>query len=137
MHYSFPPEAELAWKSLSYFTNWREMVGVGDPGFVRTGFAIVVGSRNVAKLRTNVAMLRGLGVDTHLCEPRELEQLDAGLNTDEIALAAYEPLGGHAYPLATTKALADAASQLDATITVRTRVDKMIYRGVRATELEP
>ena len=23
MHYTFAPEAELAWKSLAYFTNWE------------------------------------------------------------------------------------------------------------------
>ncbi|HXZ89042.1 MAG TPA: FAD-binding oxidoreductase [Candidatus Binataceae bacterium] len=135
MHYSFAPEAALAWKSLSYFANWREMVGVGDPGFVRTGFAIVVGPRNVAKLRANVAMLRELGIDTNLCEPRELNELDAGINTDEIALAAYEPRSGYADPVATTRALADAVSQLGATIMLRTCVERIIYRGHRATGL--
>src|SRR5271163_3797476 len=54
MHYTFPPEADLAWKSLKYFANWAETVGVGDPGFVRTGVAVVVGARNVTKLRANV-----------------------------------------------------------------------------------
>src|SRR5690349_22787312 len=27
MHYTFAPEAELAWKSLGYFAHWEEMVG--------------------------------------------------------------------------------------------------------------
>src|SRR5689334_11280939 len=66
MHYTFAPEAELAWKSLSYFAHWDDMVGGGRRGagcgFVQTGFAIVVGAANVEKLRANVAMLRRTGV---------------------------------------------------------------------------
>src|SRR5690349_876629 len=45
MHYTFAPEVELAWKSLNYFSNWRQIVG-GDCGFVRTGFALLVGDDN-------------------------------------------------------------------------------------------
>ena len=65
MHYTFAPEAELAWKSLRYFVHWEEMVGRDAErrgcGFVRTGFTIVVGPPNVERLRANVAMLRALG----------------------------------------------------------------------------
>lgn len=136
MHYSFAPEAALARESLRYFANWRDIVGVGDPGFVRTGFAIVVGPCNMAKLRANVAMLRELGIDTHLCEPSELNELGAGINTDQIALAAYEPLSGYADPVATTRAFADAASQLGATIRLRSRIEKVILCGEHATGLK-
>jgi sarcosine oxidase subunit beta len=45
MHYTFAPEAELAWKSLPYFQNWRAMVG-GECGFVRTSNVVVVSQRN-------------------------------------------------------------------------------------------
>src|ERR1700680_81125 len=67
MHYTFAPEAELAWKSLRYFAHWPEMVGgaigVDGCGFVRTGFAIVGGSDNGDRLRVNGAMMEGLGID--------------------------------------------------------------------------
>src|SRR5215470_3453384 len=45
MHYTFAPEAELAWKSLGYFENWGDIVG-GSCGFVRTGFALIVAEKN-------------------------------------------------------------------------------------------
>jgi len=51
MHYTFAPEAELAWKSLHYFANWGDIVGSGVCGFVRTGFALVVGHKNAEKRR--------------------------------------------------------------------------------------
>jgi sarcosine oxidase, subunit beta len=83
MHYTFAPEAELAWKSLEYFANWSEIVGAGDPGFVRTGVVIIIGPGNVEKLRANVAMLQGLGIDTTFCEPPDLARLDSTLNVSD------------------------------------------------------
>src|SRR6202011_3328150 len=65
MHYTFAPEAILALHSLRYFQNWKDAVG-GECGFMPTGFATVVDSVNVTALRTNVAMLRRLGVDTEV-----------------------------------------------------------------------
>jgi len=92
MHYTFAPEAELAWKSLRYFVHWEEMVGRDAErrgcGFVRTGFTIVVGPPNVERLRANVAMLRVLGVDTDLIEPAELRKFEPAINVDDVALAA-------------------------------------------------
>src|SRR6266436_4941128 len=75
MHYTFPPEAELAWKSHRYFKNWSELVG-GQCGFVQTGFAIVVDERNRARLIANVAMLQRVGVDTQIVTTAELKDLE-------------------------------------------------------------
>lgn len=115
MHYTFAPEAELAWKSLPYFADWEEMVGrdreARGCGFVRSGFAIVVGGTNVDRLRANVAMLRATGVDTYLVEPAELRKLEPALNVDDVALAAYEPQSGYADPVATTRSMAEAAQR--------------------------
>src|SRR5580693_5586088 len=70
MHYTFAPEAELAWKSHRYFKNWNEIVG-GRCGFVETGFAVVVGERNASRLRANVAMLQRVGIDTEVVTATE------------------------------------------------------------------
>src|SRR5579862_6980307 len=59
MHYTFAPEAELAWRSLRYFQNWDAVVG-GNCGFVQTGFAVVVDERNEGRLYANVTMLQSL-----------------------------------------------------------------------------
>ncbi|MGZ6174577.1 MAG: NAD(P)/FAD-dependent oxidoreductase [Candidatus Binataceae bacterium] len=115
MHYTFAPEAELAWKSLGYFANWEAMVGRDAErrgcGFVRTGFAIVVGPPNVEKLRANVAMMRAVGIDTSVVEPAELRSLEPAINVDDVALAAYEPQSGYADPLATTRSMVEAAAR--------------------------
>ena len=72
MHYTFAPEAELAWKSHRYFQHWREIVG-GRCGFVETGFAVVVDERNAPRLRANAAMLQRVGVDTEVVTAAELK----------------------------------------------------------------
>ena len=114
MHYTFAPEAELAWKSLRYFAHWDEIVGRDAErrgcGFVRTGFTIVVGPPNAEKLRANVAMLREVGVDTSVIEPAELRSLEPAINVDDVALAAYEPQSGYADPVAATRSMAEAAA---------------------------
>lgn len=119
MHYTFVPEAELAWKSLRYFANWEEMVGRDAErrgcGFVRTGFTIVVGPPNAEKLRANVAMLRAVGVETSVVGPAELRNLEPAINVDDVALAAYEPQSGYADPVAATRSMAEAAVRHGAT----------------------
>jgi sarcosine oxidase subunit beta len=114
MHYTFAPEADLAWKSLRYFAHWDEMVGRDAErrgcGFVKTGFTIVVGPPNVEKLRANVTMLRAVGVDTTVIQPAELRSLEPAINADDVALAAYEPQSGYADPVATTRSMAEAAA---------------------------
>jgi len=114
MHYTFAPEAELAWKSLGYFANWEAMVGRDAErrgcGFVRTGFAIVVGAPNIEKLRANIAMMRAVGIDTSVVEPADLQSLEPAINVDDVALAAYEPQSGYADPVATTRSMAEAAA---------------------------
>jgi sarcosine oxidase subunit beta len=131
MHYTFPPEASLAVESLRYFQNWGELVG-GDSGFTRTGFAIIVDGPNVPALKANVAMLRGLGVDTDGVSPEELHRIDPNVSLEDIALAAYEPDSGYADPIATTQSLADAARRAGARFHLNTAVTSVRTRAARA-----
>lgn len=130
MHYTFAPEADLAWKSHAYFRNWREMVG-GECGFVRTGFTVFVSDANAAKLRHNVATLKSLGIDTELMTPSEYSRLELATDLNDVGLIAYEPQSGYADPVATTKALADAAHRHGAGFTLDTRIAKLATRGGR------
>src|SRR5580704_2967400 len=88
MHYTFAPEADLAWKSLRYFQNWSEMVG-GECGFTRTGFATIVDDQNVAALRANVKMLRAIRIDTDVIDAEGLHRIDPNVSIEGVAMAAY------------------------------------------------
>jgi sarcosine oxidase, subunit beta len=137
MHYSYAPEAELAWKSLRYFAHWNEIIGNSSGGsgcgFVRTGFAIVVGNQNVDRLRANVAMMRGLGIDTELVDAQTLREIDPLVNVEDVALASYEPQSGYADPVATTHSFVDAAGRLGATVMPRTPITAIVINAGRAT----
>jgi sarcosine oxidase subunit beta len=131
MHYTFAPEAALAWESFQYFQNWRELVG-GECGFVRTGFAVVVDSNNVDRLKSNVAMLQNVGIDTQLVTSAELVKIDPNAHITDVALAAFEPQSGYANPVATTHAFAEAARRHGAEFVLDTPINAIAHRGGRA-----
>ena len=94
MHYSFPPEVQLALVSLKIFQHWRDIVGV--PGeFRKTGFVRIVHPGESEALKQNVAMQRNLGANVQLIDRHQLKQLEPDWQVDEVDLAAYEPDSGY------------------------------------------
>jgi sarcosine oxidase subunit beta len=94
MHYSFPPEVQLALISLRVFQNWQEIVG--QPGdFRKTGFVRIVHPNETARLKLNVEMQRALGANVELIDKNVLQGLEPDWNVDEVELAAYEPDSGY------------------------------------------
>jgi len=129
-HYPTALEADLTWESLTdYFEPWGERVG-GGCGFTRTGFAYLVAEENAEALKHNVALQRNVGVETGLVGPEELGEIDPALRTDGIALAAYEPRGGYADPVATAVGFLRAAQTAGARFE-RRRVTALQLEGDR------
>ncbi len=94
MHYTFPPEVQLALVSLNIFQNWREVVGApGD--FRKTGFVRIVHPNETERLKVNVEMQRKLGAVVELLDRHQLQELEPGWNVDDVELAAYEPGSGY------------------------------------------
>jgi sarcosine oxidase subunit beta len=114
-HYTNAPEASMALAGLGYFRDWRERVG-GWCGFTVTGAVVLVGPDDGERLRRNVAMLRGVGVDTEVATPAELGAEHPELDLRGVGLAAVEPASGYADPVATTFAFASRAVDLGARI---------------------
>jgi len=94
MHYSYPPEVQMALISLKVFEHWREVVG--EPGdFRKTGFVRIVHPAESERLKSNVEMQKKLGVNVRLIGCEELKQLEPDWVVDEIEVAAYEPDSGY------------------------------------------
>lgn len=94
MHYSFPPEVQLALISLKVFQHWREIVG--EPGeFRKTGFIRIVHPSESELLKQNVTMQKSLGANIELLDRHQLKQLQPDWQVDEVELAAYEPDSGY------------------------------------------
>ena len=94
MHYSYPPEVQLALVSLHLFEHWRDAVGE-DGDFRKTGFVRIVHPGETERLKQNVEMQRKLGVKVKLIDPGELKDLEPDWAVDDVELAAYEPDSGY------------------------------------------
>ncbi len=94
MHYSYPPEVDLAVKSLEIFRTWPEYVGRrGD--FRQTGFVRIVPEKELPRLEKNVEMQRAHGVDARVVDRRELAEIVPDWNVDDVPYAAWEPGSGY------------------------------------------
>jgi sarcosine oxidase, subunit beta len=134
MHYSFPPEVQLALVSLRMFQQWREVVGeAGD--FRKTGFVRIVHPNESQRLKLNVGMQRGLGVNVQLISREELKEIEPDWVVDDVELAAYEPDSGYGdgAGVATDflgRARAMGVTYLPRTCTTNLRVENGRIRGV-------
>lgn len=108
MHYDNPIEATFAHKSFDTFRYFDEIIG-GDCGFVSTGFVRMVKPHHEENLRANVAMMQDVGINTRLVSGDEIKDMAPYVVTDDISIAAYEPLSGYADPHLTTMGFAQAA----------------------------
>lgn len=132
MHYTVLEEAELAWESWKYFTNWQELVG-GDCDFVQTGFARLVHRSQQDKLKRNVELMAERGIDTHLVTAEELREIDPGVVVDDVDYAAYEPRSGYADPYSTCLSFLSAARALGVVCLEETRVEAVMVAGGQAS----
>jgi sarcosine oxidase subunit beta len=129
MHYDLESESRLAWLSFPYFTQWPDLVGAGDPGFVRTGFLHVMSNALAPQMRANVAMQQRLGIPTRTVEPAEIAQLVPGAVLDGLAVGAYEPESGYADPSGTAAGFLAAARRLGARFVQDARVTAIALDG--------
>jgi sarcosine oxidase subunit beta len=110
-HYSNELTARMALYSLGAFQD------LGDEcGFTRTGFVALASARDRVGLEANVALQRAAGIQTQLLSPDALRELAPGLETTDVAAAAWEPGSGYADPHLTVNAYADAARRTGAEI---------------------
>jgi glycine/D-amino acid oxidase-like deaminating enzyme len=94
MHYTFPPEVDLAVRSDAMFGAWPDLTG--RPAVVRrTGFVRLVAKEETDLLRANVSMQRQHGARAEVVDGAELAKLAPGLRTDDVECAAWEPHGGY------------------------------------------
>jgi len=94
MHYSHPPEVQMALLSLHMFQHWREVVG--EPGdFRKTGFVRIVHPSESERLKSNVEMQKKLGVNVRLITRQELKELEPDWTVDDVEVAAFEPDSGY------------------------------------------
>jgi glycine/D-amino acid oxidase-like deaminating enzyme len=121
MHYSFPPEVDLAVKSLEIFRAWRDYVG-RPGGFRQTGFVRIVPEKELPRLEKNVAMQRAHGVDARVVDRAELSQIVPDWNVDDLSYAAWEPGSGYGDGTGVATDFLERAREMGVVYRSRTRV---------------
>jgi sarcosine oxidase, subunit beta len=125
MHYSFPPEVQLAVESLKIFQNWHEIVG--EPGdFRKTGFVRIVASSEADRLRANVEMQKRLGVNVRIITRDELKELEPDWIVDDVEIAAYEPDSGYGDGAGVANDFLSRAREMGVAYSPRTQVTDML-----------
>ena len=131
-HYSNELTARMAHYSLGVFSNFEAEVG-GECGFRRTGFVALVSAKDRAGLEANVALQRGVGINTELLSAESLREIMPGMATADLVAAAWEEDSGYADPYLTVNAYAAAAKQAGARILTNTAVTGIHESGGRVT----
>jgi sarcosine oxidase subunit beta len=135
MHYTNEWDARLAWASFPVFRNWAELMG-GPGVFTHTGFVNVVAPQFSERLRLNVEMLKGIGVNTTAITAAELRELQPFANVEDIGAAAYEPDSGYANPAETVEGFRRRATELGARVLQWTAVTRVVRQESRVTGVE-
>jgi glycine/D-amino acid oxidase-like deaminating enzyme len=134
MHYSFPPEVQLALVSLNIFQNWQEVVGApGD--FRKSGFVRIVHPNETERLKLNVEMQRKLGASVELIDQKELGKLEPDWNVDDVELAAYEPDSGYGDGAGVANDFLQAARDLGVEYFSRTQAIELKTQSGRIVEV--
>jgi sarcosine oxidase subunit beta len=135
MHYSFPPEVELALRSLKVFTEWESIVE-GPSDFRKTGFVRIVPEKELDRLRANVTMQQQLGVNVRLVTREELKEIEPDWKLDDVPLAAYEPDSGYGDGAGVANGFLAGARKLGVEYFPRTRVTRLRVTGDRISAVE-
>jgi sarcosine oxidase subunit beta len=130
MHYSNEVTTNLAWKSLELFKNFQELTGTPS-GYTKTGYFLIVDQDDRTALEQNVAMQKGIGVDTNIVTEEDVRDIAPMIATGENEYYAYEPESGYADPYSVTTGYANAAKELGAQVRSGTQVTGIDITGDR------
>jgi sarcosine oxidase subunit beta len=135
MHYTFPPEVDLAVRSDAMFGAWPELTGRPCP-VRRTGFVRIVAPGEEAALRANVAMQREHGVTTEVVDAQALRSIDPALEVSDLSCAAWEERGGYGDGAVVAGDLLAAARRLGARYRPHTPARALLRCGDRVTGVQ-
>lgn len=129
-------ETRLTQASLPIFEHWSGVVGVGDCGFVASGYIRLEPEHRAEGLRERVAMLQRLGVETSIIGPDDVARLAPELRTEGVAVAAWEPGSGYADPDGTVAGYIEAGTRLGGELLTNTPVTGVRSASGQVTGVE-
>jgi glycine/D-amino acid oxidase-like deaminating enzyme len=115
MHYSNEVTTRLAWDSLRLLKEFEQLTG-NPSGYVRTGYSLIVGEHDRPALEANVAMQKGVGVDTDVVSASDVAEIAPVVAVRDNEAFAYEPESGYADPYSVSTGFAWRARELGAAL---------------------
>lgn len=131
-HYSNPLLVRLTKASIGRLAAMPEEIGRSG-GYVRSGYFFLVNEQMMAGARANVAMQRGVGVETRFLAGNEIEALCPWLNREGVAGVIHEPDGGYADPVRATEAYVHGFRDLGGEFHGKAPARALIRSGDRIT----
>ena len=110
-HHSNEVIVRLAARGFALIEAWDEVVGVGDPGYARLGYLLLVEDGEAEACRRNVELGRRCGVETEFLPPDRIGEVEPLVIAAGLAGAAYEPGGGVVDPVKMCLAWVTAARE--------------------------
>ena len=130
--YSTPLMTRLAVAAIELFEGMKDEFG-SDGGFQQTGFTQIQPPDWVEASAKMVAMHQAAGLDTHIIDPSEYEELFPWLNPEGVGMVVLEPQSGHADPVRTTAAFSDAFVRMGGEARFKTPCRALLRDGDRVT----
>ena len=135
-HYSTPETCRMVLASLRFFERFEDMTGGRTASFVRTGYLLGVDDRLRRQMEASVALQQSVGINSQLVSPKEIQELEPRMRTDDLVAGCYEPESGYADPSQTAHGFAGAARDLGVKIMEQTEVLGVLKRGDRIAGLD-
>ena len=96
MHYQLESLVKITMYGREMYGDWANIVGVGESGFRKVGFLVLVPEDEIGQGQKVVKMQNRLGIDTRFISKEEVSQIEPRLSIDDVAAGAWEPNSGHA-----------------------------------------
>jgi sarcosine oxidase subunit beta len=137
-HYRDAVVARMARDSLREYSTFETRTGL-PLGFHRTGVITLAGPDQpewTQRIRENVAMLRGLGIDTELVDSARMRALVPGIDVRDGAVGAWEPGGGFVDPNQTLASFAALARSSGAVTRIGVELQELVIENGRVVGAE-
>ncbi len=132
MHYSNEVTSRMALESLKIFKDFEQIVG-SPSGYVRTGYFLIVGNQDRRALEENVAMQKGVGIDTSVVSVEDVKEIAPMMSAQGDEAFAYEPESGYADTYSVTTGYARRARELGAQVRTDSTVTDIEISGGKVT----
>jgi len=134
-HYSTPVLSRLTRAGIEMLKELPQSIGK-DSGFVQSGWYFLVPEAMRAQAEANMAMQRGLGIETRILTDREIVETLPWLDPEGIDRVIHEPAGGYADPVRTTEAYVEGFRALGGIFWAKTPCRRLLRQLNRIVGIE-